>query len=296
MTRMVLTWRTRQALLAYGLLLIPIVYFLVYFFYPIIVELWASFFIGQPLIGKSEFAGFANYLQAFNDARVQKALVTTLIYSVGTTVCTLVPAVALAAILSGPLKATKLVRAIIFFPYIISFVIVALMWKALLDPYTGILNSVLLLLGLPTQNWLNAPGSALATIIGITVWKDIGYATLIYIAGIQNIPASLYEAASLDGGTPRQMFLSITLPLLAPTTLFLAVISMITHLQDLSAPYLLTNGGPADATRVFSLDVYETAFVELNIGYASALSFLMFIVILIVTLIQFRILNRTVEY
>jgi multiple sugar transport system permease protein len=248
------------------------------------------------LIGAAEFTGLSNYVQAFSDPRVRQALVTTLIYALGTTGCTLVPAVGLAAILSGPLKGTKTVRAIIFFPYIISFVIVALMWKSLLDPYTGIVNSVLIMVGLPTQNWLNEPGSALATLIGITVWKDIGYATLIYIAGIQNIPQSLYEAASLDGATPRQMFFGITLPLLAPTTLFLTVISMITHLQDLSAPYLLTDGGPADATRVFSLEVYETAFVELNIGYASALSFLMFIVILVVTLIQFRVLNRTVDY
>jgi multiple sugar transport system permease protein len=290
------SWRTQQAVLAYALLSLPILYFLVFFFYPIVVELWASFHSGQPLIGAAEFTGLSNYVQAFNDPRVRQALVTTLIYALGTTVCTLVPAVGLAAILSGPLKGTKTVRAIIFFPYIISFVIVALMWKSLLDPYTGIVNSVLIMVGLPTQNWLNEPGSALATLIGITVWKDIGYATLIYIAGIQNIPQSLYEAASLDGAAPRQMFFGITLPLLAPTTLFLTVISMITHLQDLSAPYLLTDGGPADATRVFSLEVYETAFVELNIGYASALSFLMFIVILVVTLIQFRVLNRTVEY
>jgi multiple sugar transport system permease protein len=294
--RMFGTWRQPQALLAYGLLLPAIAYFLVYFFYPIIVELWASFYSGQPLIGNATFAGLANYAQAFGDPRAQRAFVTTLVYALGTTVCTLLPALGLAAILSGPLRGTKVVRAIIFFPYIISFVIVALMWKSLLDPYTGILNNILIMVGLPTQSWLNDPATALPTIIAITVWKDIGYATLIYIAGIQNIPESLYEAASLDGGTPRQQFFTITLPLLAPTTLFLAVVSSIQHLQDLSAPYLLTNGGPADATRVFALDVYETAFVELNIGYASALSFLMFLVILVITFIQFRLLGRGVEY
>jgi multiple sugar transport system permease protein len=188
------------------------------------------------------------------------------------------------------------VRAIIFFPYIISFVIVALMWKSLLDPYSGILNNILIALGLPTQNWLGDPNAALPTMIGITVWKDIGYATLIYIAAIQSIPASLYEAAALDGAVPRQMFFSITIPLLAPTTLFLAVVGMISQLQDISASLLLTDGGPADATRVFSLHVYETAFKDLDIGYASALSFLMFVVILVVTFIQFKLLNREVRY
>jgi multiple sugar transport system permease protein len=290
------SWRRRQAVMAYGLLSIPIIYFTVYFFYPIIIELWASFYSGQPLIGAADFAGLSNYIRAFSDPQARQAFVTTLIYAIGTTVLTIVPALGLAAILSGPIRGAKLVRTIIFFPYIISFVIVALMWKSLLDPYTGILNNVLFALGLPGQNWLSDPNTALLTMILITVWKDIGYATLIYIAAIQGIPPSLYEAASLDGAVPRQTFFAITLPLLAPTTLFLAVVSMITQLQDISASLLLTNGGPADATRVFALQVYETAFRYLDIGYGSALSFLMFIVILLVTLIQFKLLDRRVEY
>lgn len=289
-------WKTRQALIAYGLLLPAIVYFATYFFYPIVVELWASFFRGAPLIGEARFAGFDNYIQAITDERVRRALWITLVYAVATTALTLVIALGLAAILAGPVRANNAIRAVIFFPYIISFVIVALMWKSLLDPYTGILNSILFAFGLEGQNWLGMPQTALPTMIAITVWKDVGYAMLIYVAAIQGIPASLYEAASLDGASRRQSFFSITLPLLAPTTLFLAVISMISHLQDLSAPYLLTNGGPANATRLFSLHVYEAAFVELNIGYASALSFLMFIVILVITFIQFRLLGRQVSY
>lgn len=294
--RRMTSWKRRQAVMAYALLLIPIIYFVVYFFYPILVELWASLYSGQPLIGDATFAGLANYARAFGDPQAQKAFITTLVYAVGTTVLTLIPALGLAAVLSGPVKGAKLVRTIIFFPYIISFVIVALMWKSLLDPYTGILNNVLFALGLPGQSWLSDPNTALPTMILITVWKDIGYATIIYIAAIQGIPATLYEAAALDGASPRQMFFSVTLPLLAPATLFLAVVSMITQIQDISAAFLLTNGGPADATRVFALHVYETAFKYLDIGYGSALSFLMFIVILAVTLVQFRLLNRQVEY
>jgi multiple sugar transport system permease protein len=290
------TWKRRQALLAYGLLLPAIVYFATYFFYPIVVELWASFFRGMPLIGASTFAGLDNYITALTDARVQRALGITLIYAISTTAITLVLALGLAAILAGPIRANNIIRAVIFFPYIISFVIVALMWKSLLDPYTGILNSILFFFGLPGQNWLGSPETALPTMVGITVWKELGYAMLIYIAAIQGVPQSLYEAASLDGATRRQSFFAITLPLLAPTTLFLAVISMISHLQDISAPYLLTNGGPANATRLYSLHVYETAFKELNIGYASALSFIMFLIILLITFIQFRLLGRQVSY
>jgi multiple sugar transport system permease protein len=289
-------WRTRQTLMAYALLVPAIVYFATYFFYPIVIEFWASFYRGTPLIGEASFAGLDNYAEAVSDPRVLRALGITLVYAIATTAITLVIGLGLAVILAGPVRANNLIRAVIFFPYIISFVIVALMWKSLLDPYTGILNSVLYALGLPGQNWLGTPSTALPTMIAITVWKDVGYAMLIYIAAIQGIPQSLYEAASLDGATPRQLFFTITLPLLAPTTLFLAVIAMISHLQDVSAPYLLTAGGPANATRLFSLHVYETAFVELNIGYASALSFLMFLIILAITFIQFRLLGRQVSY
>jgi multiple sugar transport system permease protein len=289
-------WKVRQALLAYALLLPAIVYFAVYFFYPIVIEFWASFFRGQPLIGESSFAGFANYLEAITDPRVRAAFLRTVVFAISATVLTLIPALGLAAVLAGPIKGRSAIRAMIFFPYIISFVIVALMWKNILDPYSGMLNNILLALGLPTQAWLTTPATALPTMIGIVVWKDIGYAMLIYVAAIQGIPQNLYEAAELDGATPRQMFSTITVPLLVPTTLFLAVISTISHLQDISAPILLTNGGPADATRLFSLHVYQTAFIELNIGYASALSFLMLIAILIITFLQFRLLNKEVAY
>ncbi|WP_421724977.1 carbohydrate ABC transporter permease [Bauldia sp.] len=288
--------RTRDALVAYMLLLPGIIYFSVYFFYPIAIEFWASLFRGQPLIGASEFAGLANYTAALTDPTVRHSFWITLIYAVGTTSITLLIGLGLASILCGPMKLNAAIRAIIFFPYIISFVIVALMWKSLLDPYTGLLNNLLIVLGLPTQNWLNTPSTALPTMIAITVWKDVGYAMLIYIAAILGIPSTLYEAATIDGAQPRQTFFMITLPLLMPATLFLAVVGMIGNLQDLSAPYLLTGGGPANATRLFSLHVYETAFLELNIGYASAQSFLMFIVILIVTFVQFRLLNRQVSY
>ncbi|WDR01356.1 sugar ABC transporter permease [Devosia algicola] len=289
-------WRVRQALLAYALLMPAIIYFGLYFFYPIVVEFFASFFRGQPLIGDAQFAGLSNYVEAFTDARVRDAFIRTIIFGVSATILTLIPALGLAAILAGPIKGRNAIRAMIFFPYIISFVIVALMWKNILDPYSGILNNILISFNLPTQNWLSNPATALPAMIGIVVWKDIGYAMLIYIAAIQGIPENLYEAAELDGASRHQMFLEITVPLLVPTTLFLAVITTIGHLQDVSAPILLTGGGPADATRLFSLHVYETAFTELNIGYASALSFLMLLAILLITFLQFRLLNKQVRY
>jgi multiple sugar transport system permease protein len=291
-----MTLKTRQAITAYLLLIPAIIYFLIYFFYPIALEFWASLFRGQPLIGESSFAGLSNYVEAISDRRVRQSLVVTLIYAFGATGATVVTGLGLAALLNGPIRGSTFFRAVIFFPYIISYVIIALMWKSILDPYTGILNGALVALGLPPQNWLGDVNTALPALMGITVWKDAGYAMLIYLAALQSIPTTFYEAASIDGATPMQQFRYLTLPLLMPTTLFVVVISMITHLQELAPAYLITNGGPADATQLFGFFVFKKAFFELNIGYASALSFMMFLLILAITAVQFKLGSREIKY
>ncbi|WP_163273071.1 carbohydrate ABC transporter permease [Chelativorans alearense] len=291
-----LSRRVQQTLIAYSLLSPAIIYFTVYFFYPIGLEFWASLFSGQPLIGESRFAGFDNYVTALQDARVRQSVFATLTYAIGVTAASIAIGLGLALLLNQRLPGRTAIRAVIFFPYIISFVIVALIWQAILDPYTGILNGVLANFGMPTQNWLNDSSAALPVIIAITVWKDVGYAMLIYLAALQSIPSDFYEAAAIDGAGPAQQFRYVTWPLLTPTTLFIAVVSMIGQLQEIAPAYLITNGGPADATRLFSLHVFEAAFFELNIGYASALSFLMFLLILGITFVQFRLLNRDVSY
>ena len=142
-----MTYRARRTLTAYALLAPAIVYFTVYFIGPIVVELWASLRGGQPMIGSSEFVGLANYVEIFRDQLARKAAISTIIYSFGATFLTLVFALGLSAILSGPVRARNTIRAIIFFPYIVSFVIGALMWKSILDPYTGLLNAALMYVG-----------------------------------------------------------------------------------------------------------------------------------------------------
>lgn len=291
-----MTYKTRRTLTAYAFLSPAIVYFLIYFFWPIAIELWASFRSGQPLIGDFAFVGLKNYAHILNDRLAIKAIKATLIYAIGSVVFTLVLALGLSALLVGPVRARNGIRAILFFSYIISFVISALMWRAILDPYTGLLNAALAKVGLPQQFWLVDPDTAIWTLIAVSVWKDLGYAVLIYIAAIQGIPAHLYEAARMDGARRHHLFRDITLPLLMPTTLFLAVVIMIASLQEMALPYLMTQGGPANATRLYSLHVYETAFQGLNIGYASALSFAMFMLILLITWAQFKLLHRDIRH
>jgi multiple sugar transport system permease protein len=286
----------RQALTAYLFLIPAFIYFAIMFFYPIGLEFWASMQDGQPLIGASHYVGLDQYIDALQDERVLNSLGVTAAFAVGSTVLNMVVGLALALLLNQRLRGRIIIRSIIFFPYMISIVIVALIWRNILDPYLGILNSVLLKLHIPTQAWLTSVDAALPTIIGLTVWQNMGYAMVLFLAGLQNIPDVYYEAAKLDGASSLKQFRHITLPLLAPTTLFVTVIGMIGNLQAIAPAYLITRGGPADATRLYAFHVFHVAFTDNNFGYASAQAFLMFLIILALTVVQLRIGGREVEY
>lgn len=281
---------TRQAVIAYIFLLPALIYFSIFFFYPIALELWAS------LQSTSAFVGLANYGQALQDPRVWESFRVTVVFAAGVTLLNIVIGMALALLLDLPLPGRVVFRAIFMVPYMTSMVIVGLMWRNILDPLVGVLNRVLTLLALPPQDWLTNYQLALPAVIGITVWQGVGYTMVLFLAGLQGIPREYYEAARADGAGAWARFRSITLPLLAPTTLFVAIIGVIGSLQAFSQAFVITQGGPADATRLFAFHIYNVAFNENNLGYASALSFLMFIVILLLTLVQLRIGNKSIEY
>ena len=287
---------SRQALVAYIFLAPAILYFSIYFFYPIGLEFWVSLRSGQPLIGESQFIGLGNYVKALTDSRVIESFQVTLIFSILNTIAGIVLGMSLALLLNQPLRGRSVLRAIIFFPYMTTFVIVALMWRNILDPYSGLLNGLLSMLGLPGQTWLINYQTALPTVVAITAWQSMGYNMVLFLAGLQGIPDSYIEAAMIDGASRIQQFRYITLPLLAPTTLFVSIISVIGSLQAFAQPYLITNGGPADATRFFVYHVFNTAFTNLDFAYSSALAFLMFIFILILTIIQYKVGNQEIEY
>ena len=284
---------TRQAVVAYVFLAPALVYFALFFFYPIAKEFWLSLHTGQ---NADVLTGLDNYLDALRDPRVRHSFWVTALFAVGTTVGNIVIGLGLALLLDRPLRGRVVFRSLLFFPYMTSFVIVALMWKNILDPYVGILNRLLLEFGLPQQYWLTSYTWALPAIIGITVWHGMGYTMVLFLAGLQGIPQDYYDAAKVDGADSWSLFRHITLPLLAPTTLFVSVIGIITSLQDFAQPYIITGGGPADATRLYVYHVFESGFGQLDFGYASALAFLMFLVILVLTVAQLRLGRRGIEY
>ncbi len=282
--------------MAYIFLAPILLYFAIFYFFPIGLEFWASLRTGQPLIGTSSFVGLENYIRALDDPRVLNSFWVTMVFAVGYTVFSIVVGLGLALLLNQGLPGTIPLRAIIFFPYMTTFVIIALMWTNMLDPTIGILNSGLVSLGLPTQRWLVTPEGAMPTIIAITVWHTAGYNMVLFLGGLQGIPSVYYDAAKIDGANVWDRVRYITLPLLAPTTLFVSIVSMINGLQAFMQAYIMTKGGPADTTRLLAYHIFRVAFTENDFGYASALAFMMLVVILMLTLFQFRVGGQEVEY
>lgn len=281
---------SRQACIAYIFLAPALIYFTIFFFYPILMELWAS------MQSTTDFVGLQNYVQAFQDPRVLDSFRVTLVFAVIVTVASIVIGLLLALLLDRPLKGRVIYRAILLVPYMTSMVIVGLMWRNILDPLVGILNRLLTQFGLPTQAWLTDYQMALPVVAAITVWQGIGYTMILFLAGLQGIPKDYYEAASVDGAGAWPQFWHITLPLLAPTTLFVVIISVIGSLQAFAQAMVITQGGPADATRFFVYHVFNVAFNENNLGYASALTFIMFVLILVLTFVQMRLGRKATEY
>ena len=283
---------SRQAIVAYIFLTPAFIYFSVFFFYPIVSE----FFTSLQSDSTGSFVGLSNYMQAFQDTRVVNSFKVTILFALGVVIVNSSIGLGLALLLNRPFRGRVVFRAIFMVPYITSSVIVGLMWRAILDPLTGILNNVLGRIGLPGQNWLTNTTWALPTVIGITVWQASGYTMLLFLAGLQNIPEDYYDAARVDGAGKVARFFHITLPLLLPTTFFVSIIGMISSLQAFTQAYIITQGGPANVTNFYVFNVFNVAFTDNTIAYASALTFLLFLTILVFTLIQFRIGRRTVEY
>lgn len=276
--------RIRKLAVPYLFLSPAIIYFSLFFFWPIIQEFQLSFTEGfrelQPV-------GAKNYASILKDPVVRHSFKITVIYALGSLAISTVIGLVLALILNQNFRGRTIVRTMILTPYMTSIAIVGLMWRNILDPNVGILNSVLGNMGLPQQHWLTE--HPLATLIGITVWQESGYIMLLFLAGLQGVDQQLYEAARLDGASPWRQFWSITLPTLAPTTMFVVLVGMISSLQQFGLPYIVTNGGPGNATSLYVYQVYQETFISGNLGYASAMSFVLLVVIIALSFVQIKV-------
>ena len=260
---------------------------------PIAQTFWMSFH-DYRLVGNRPFIGLDNYAALLEDASFWNALRNTTAFAVFTVFFSVVLGLLVAVVLSGRIRFRSLYEALYFIPVITPMVPVSIAWKWIYDPTYGLLNYFLGTLGIPPVGWLIYPSYALWAIIAMSVWKVVGYNMIIFLVGIRNIPTLYYEAAAIDGASRSQQFWQITLPLLKPIILFVTVVSTINAYNVFTQVYVMTTGSqgaPGNAVRVLVFDIYENAFRYFKMGYASSEAVVLFLIILVLTLIQFKVIK-----
>jgi len=293
-----LTLGRREALWAYLFLAIPLAFFLYFRLFPAFQALWLSLFEWHADPSARRFVGLAHYHQLLEDAVFRRALLNTFLYTLLGVPTQIFLGLALALLLQRTPIARNFFRAVYFAPYVTPAVAVAWVWSWMLSPHFGLVNEVLVLLGLPPQPFLQSPSQALPTVTWVVVWQNLGFQIVLFLAGLESIPRQYYEAARIDGAEGWRLFRHITWPLLNPVLVFSAVIGTIGYLQLFTQVVNLNftdQGGPLNSTLTLALYIYQLAFLRFQLGYAAAVTAVLFALILLVTLIQLKLLTRRVE-
>jgi multiple sugar transport system permease protein len=289
--------RRREMLIAYAFILPTLIGFFIFIVGPMLSSFAISLY-DWNLLTAPKFIGLANYQQLIKDARIGAVYLTTFKLALIIVPCNMALGLALAVLLDRkmPQLLRNFFKVSFFFPFVVSGVAVSIIWTFLFHRDLGPLNYYLGLLGIERISWLNSSTFSPLAIVIADVWKNVGFYVLVFLGGMQAISRDIYEAAEVDGATAWKQFWYITLPLLSPTILFLAVVSVIGALQIFEQPQILTNGGPGDATRTIVMYIYEQGFRFFDMGYASTIALSLFVIILILTAIQFRLSRRWVFY
>lgn len=261
---------------------------------PVLFAFWISF-MNWDIGSEPRWVGFENYVRNLSDPLFWKVLSTTFLFAFMNIPITLCGALILALMLNQRVFAQTAFRTIYFMPVITSSVAVALVWNWMYNSDYGLINTLLSEIGIQGPGWLTDTRWALSSIVLMTVWQGLGYNMILFLAALQGVPSQLIEAAKIDGAGAWMRFWKVTLPMITPTLFFTLIISLIGAMQVFNEPFVMTRGGPADATNVIVLQIYNTAFQFFKMGDASAMSFLLFIIILIFTVFQFRF-SKWVNY
>jgi multiple sugar transport system permease protein len=287
--------RLKQALIGWSFALPFVLLFTVFFAGPILVAFITSFTdlrvtdIRSPL--SVNFVGIDNYLDVLGDPQFRKAAFNTAVFViVGVPLTMGLGLLAAVALNQGIVKFRRVFRVGYYVPVVTSIVAIAVVWRLLLGTETGLINGVLDQIGIEGPGWLTDKRYALPSLIVMAAWRNLGFSMIIFLAGLQGIPQTLYEAAAVDGASRWQMFRRITVPLLRPTMLFVAVITTIGYLQFFEEPFVMTQGGPLDSTLSVAFHAYNQ-FSFGNYGYTAAVSYLLFVVIAVISFLQFRLLR-----
>jgi multiple sugar transport system permease protein len=286
----------RDVLPALGFLTPFLVLLLIFQYIPLVVMARNSLYsytLFNP--GDATFVGGQNFVQVFTDPTTLQSMFVTLVFIVGVVVLVVPISFILASYLNGKLPARAIVRTMIFLPVVTSSVVVATLWTFLLNQ-TGLVNSVLNAVGLPSAGFLTDKNQALIAIIIMSVWQQVGLATVLFLGGLQSVPQELYEAANMDGAGPFKRAIHITIPLVSRTTLFIVVVMTVFALQAFAPAYIMTGGAPEGTTNLIIYLIYQTAFEMNQPGYASAMSIVVLVFAILISLVQMRLLRTRWNY
>lgn len=271
------------------LLIAPFYIVFIYFSLIPVVQVIYQSFTNYVLFGDSQFIFLKNYIELFQDYYFKKSIVNTLVYTAGTLLPSMVIGFAVALLVNTSAIRTKLFRTIIFTPHVFSMVTVAMVWLLIFDPAFGYFNYILSMFGMEPLRWLQSPNTAMLAIIIMSVWKGIGYNMVINLAGLSGIPETFNEVARIEGASFWQKLRYVTIPMMSSTTFFLFVTGMIGSFNVFEQVNIMTNGGPADATTTVVHQIYTNAFAYYNMGYASAQSVALLVIVMGITIVNMMV-------
>ncbi len=288
----------RKEWTAYLFLFPSLLQFTVLLVFPVIFSFYLSFHEWNILEPEKPFVGLDNYTRLLRDRRVRQAIVNTIYYTVVSVPATLFCGLLVALLLNNQIRGRSLFRAMYYLPGVTSAVAVAVVWKWIFNGDFGLINYYLIQMGVISEpiRWLTDPNIAMPAVIIVSVWGGVGGCMIIYLAGLQALPDEIYDAAKVDGAGPVRTLFSITIPLLAPATFFLLITSIIGAFQQFGLPYLLTAGGPVGRTTTIAYYLYTSAFKNFEMGYAAAMSYVLFAMIFVFTLLHMRFSYRDINY
>jgi multiple sugar transport system permease protein len=259
--------------------------------YPMVESLRLSF-TSAHIVGPADWIGGANWAQLMGDGRFWNALGNTVLYAVVTAPVSIVLSLVFAVLLNGRIPARSFFRSVLFFPFVASISIVSIAWAFLLDPQVGTLASWLSAVGLPIGDGIRSPALAMPAVMLVGIWRNTGFFMVMYLSGLQAIPREVYEAAAIDGARGWRRFRTIVWPLLSNTTFFVVTVATIFSFQAFDQMYVMTDGGPFFKTETLVMYLYSTGFEDFNIGYASAISWALVVVVLVISLGQQWFFNK----
>jgi len=291
------TWHRLQKLVAPYVFISPgVIFYLMVTIIPMIWGFWISFHKWSIIWPAHPWVGLANYRALLTEDLFWTSLRNTAVYTAGVVPVEVALALMVALLLNTKLRGRGIFRLLYYLPVVTPLSISAVIWQWIYHPHVGLLNWLMRVLRLPTHDWLQEIGTAMLAVVIVGIWSGVGYRMVIFLAALQGIPQTYYEAAMIDGASGFALFRHITLPLLKPATLFVLVTSVMSSFQVFSLVNVLTQGGPLDATNVVVYYIYKRAFGDLQFGLAAAASFVLFAIILVITAIQWKLVGREVSY